>query len=378
MGFGPLAGVSLKEAKAKAIKFDGVRSDGHDPLEVRRQEQGKQRTNEITAAGVWTFKQATEAYLKGHAHTWKHARAKALWHNPVVRYAYPVIGNLPLNEIKIGHITTIMDRTVEAGALKVGPRVRACIEQVFNAAIAHGMRDANLGNPADGKKIRAIRSEVKTEKKHFRRIEGADTVEGLVKVPAMFQHLYEKALLSKQEGQEMPGSTALSAFLFMIATAARPTEAVEAEWNEVDLVKRIWVVPGKRMKGAREHIVPLSSLAMEVLDRQAKVRTSNMIFPGRGGNAISYPTFAGAARALTFDVGSPHSWRGVFRDWAGEIGNVARDTAEAALAHVLPKVEGSYKQLTLVEHRRVAMTRYAEWLIGKQGKVADFPATAAA
>jgi hypothetical protein len=125
----------------------------------------------------------------------------------------------------------------------------------------------------------------------------------------------------------------------------------------------LWVIPGERMKGGREHTIPLSSIALEVLERQRAVRTGDLIFPGRGGSAMAYSHFALAPKELGVDAGTPHSWRSHFRDWCGDIGRIDRDLAESALAHALGGTEASYRCQTAVEARRPVMQAYADWLV---------------
>jgi integrase len=219
MGFGALSKVSLAEARKKAHAFDTERDDGNAPLELRRTMQRK-TVAEAIAGEQWNFITATEAYLGSHAHSWKHPRAREIWHNPLVNYAYPVIGTKPLNSIRVEHIDKIMTAATEAGAPKVAPRIRLRIEQILNAAEVKGKRDALLKNPASIKLIKAIRPMPKNEGENFRRID-------VDKAPAAFQRLMELAA----------GSTALSTLVFMILTAARPSEAINATWDEIDLDK---------------------------------------------------------------------------------------------------------------------------------------------
>ena len=110
-----------------------------------------------------------------------------------------------------------------------------------------------------------------------------------------------------------------------------------------------------------------------MLDRQQKVRTSDAVFPGRSGSPLSYASFATAPAKAGIDACTPHGWRSCFRDWCGDIGNVPRDLAEAALAHSLNATEGAYRRMTAVERRREVMTRYADWLNDERGKVLAFP-----
>jgi integrase len=110
-----------------------------------------------------------------------------------------------------------------------------------------------------------------------------------------------------------------------------------------------------------------------VLDRQQRVRTGDAVFPGRSGSPLSYASFATAPAKAGIDACTPHGWRSCFRDWCGDIGDVPRDLAEAALAHSLNATEGAYRRMTAVERRREVMTRYADWLNDERGKILAFP-----
>jgi integrase len=162
----------------------------------------------------------------------------------------------------------------------------------------------------------------------------------------------------------------------MIATAARPSEALRTQWGEIDLARRLWTIPAARMKSAREHVAPLSPIALAVLERQARVRTGDAVFPGRSGSPLSYDGFATAPARAGLDAGSPHGWRSVFRDACGDRLRVDRDLAEAALAHSLGAVEGSYRRETAIEARRPVMEAYARWLTSDDDNVIAFPARA--
>ena len=148
----------------------------------------------------------------------------------------------------------------------------------------------------------------------------------------------------------------------MIATAVRPSEALNARWDEIDLGKKLWTVPPSRMKSNRKHVAPLSSLALAVLERQAKVRAGGAVFPGPHSSPLNYTSFASAPRKAGVDAGTAHSWRSIFRDACGDRLRVDRDLAEAALSHSLGGVEGAYRRETAIEARRPVMESYANWL----------------
>lgn len=359
MGLGAFGEISLADAREAAIDAVKLARKGTDPIEARRRERAANLAAE-RAKQPTDFRQATEAYLKAHAPSWKHRYARAVWLNPIIKYAYPVIGARPLDEIGVEHIAAIMSKAPG----ETGRRVRSRIEAVLNAAIAKGERDATRGNPANAKLIAAVHPSRRKagDRAHFRRIPLEDA-------PNAFN-----VILTSRTGAAGPQTVALDAWLFMIATAARPSEALCASWREIDLDKRLWTLPAARAKTGRAHVVPLSAIALEVLERRREARTGDAVFPSRSGSPLSYPGFAFAPSRVGIDAGAPHSWRSIFRDWAGDVGRIDRDLAEAALAHSLGGVEGAYRRESAVEARRPVMEAYARWLAGVAGaEVITFP-----
>lgn len=364
MGLGSLADVSLSDARKKVRELAIQRDEGHDPIETRRKEREANLAEARRKAPV-NFRQATEAYFKDHAPSSRHRASASTWLNPVVRYAFPVIGDMSLDDIHVEHIAAILRAATANKAPIAGRKVRGRVEAILNAAIAKGDRDAARGNPANGKLIAAILPSKRkaSDVRHFRRLplDGA---------PAVFREL-----LSRSET-----NTAFAAWVFMILTAVRPSEALGAQWSEIDLERAggpMWTIPGGRMKGAREHTVPLSPLAVKILKRQAVVRIGKAVFPGRSASPYAYSAFASAPARAGFDAGSPHGRRSVFREACGDRLRVDRDLAEAALSHSLGAVEGAYRRETAIEARRPVMESYAKWLEGEPSdNVVAFPARA--
>ena len=348
LGLGSLADVKLIEARDKADEARRQVRAGVNPIAERRVVKAAaiaRAEADQLASDRWIFKRATEEYVRAHASSWRHRDARRNWFNPVERYAFPIIGHMLLDAIKVEHVAAVMDAAPSGLAVKI----RGRIEQVISAGIALGQRDAALGNPAASKLLKAIRpTERKGESEHYRRLD-------LDAAPAAFQKL--RALAEE--------STAIATWVFMIASASRPSEALCAKWEEVDLAKRLWTVPKDRTKTGKDHVVPLSSVAVEVLARQATVRVSDSVFPGRSGSPVAYNSFAAAPKAAALDTGSPHSWRSIFRDWCGDVGRIDRDLAEAALAHALPDVEAAYRRGTAIGKRVPIMQAYAGWLMGE-------------
>jgi integrase len=360
MGLGALADVNLADARAHAERLRVQCREGRDPIDERedRRRKAKRRVTRVQAQA--TFRQAAESYLKAHGPSWKHRRTQALWLNPLIKYAYPAIGDLALDAVTVTDVKGILIAAAAAGAPAAGRCVRARIAAVYDAAIAEG-KCADRSNPADAKRIGKVfpLKRKAGDRKHYRRI-------ALDAAPAAFLALKERAATS----------STFAAWAFMALTAARPSEALGTQWGEIDLERALWTVPAARMKGGREHIVPLSSTALAILARQAAVRTGSTVFPGRGGSVLAYSGFADAPIRAGLDVGSPHSWRSIFRDCCGDILRVDRDLAESALAHALGNVEGAYRRGSAIEARRGVMQAYANWLASAESGVVAFPARA--
>ena len=361
MGLGSVGAMSLAQARKRVIELSGQRNAGSDPIGARKRERAESLAQTRAEERRVNFSQAAASFLKEHGPSWKGRYARAQWWNPVRDYALPIIGDLFLDDIRIEHVVEVMKAAEKANVKETGRRLRARIESVLNAAGALGQRDLARHNPADIKLIAyAHPSRRKGEREHYRRRELDDA-------PAVLRSLRPFAA----------DSTAIAAWVFMIATATRPSEALQARWSEIDLSKGLWTVPAERMKTSRKHVAPLSSLALAILERQAKVRMGDAVFPGATSAALSYNAFAIAPGKAGVDAGTPHSWRSVFRDACGDRLRVDRDLAEAALSHTLGAVEGAYRRETAIEARRPVMEAYAKWLEGEPSdNVVAFPARA--
>ena len=150
---------------------------------------------------------------------------------------------------------------------------------------------------------------------------------------------------------------------FLILTAARSGEVRGARWSEIDLAARTWTVPAERMKGRREHVVPLADAALAVLrDAEAIRDDTGLVFPSaRGKVAID-----SVMRLLLRDLGiaaAVHGFRTSFRTWAAERTNTPREIAELALAHAVGStVERAYSRSDLPDKRRTLMNKWAAYL----------------
>jgi integrase len=155
---------------------------------------------------------------------------------------------------------------------------------------------------------------------------------------------------------------------FAILTAARSGEVLGARWDEFDLEARIWTVPAARMKAGREHRVPLSGRALEILREMEQNRLGEFVFPGtKLGRPLSTMAMEMVLRRMKVDA-TVHGFRSAFRDWAGERTSFPREVAEAALAHLVGNaVERAYRRGDALEKRRWLMNSWASFVGGGSG-----------
>lgn len=163
--------------------------------------------------------------------------------------------------------------------------------------------------------------------------------------------------------------TSARAVEFAALTAARSGEVRGSAWDEIDIDDAIWTIPATRMKSGREHVVPLSARALDILAAQREVATGDLVFGGdRDGKPISDTAMTKALRRASGDSSTLHgTCRSAFRDWCGDQTSFPREVAEAALAHVIgDQAEQAYRRGTAIEKRRELMAAWAAFCAGEK------------
>jgi integrase len=160
-----------------------------------------------------------------------------------------------------------------------------------------------------------------------------------------------------EELRKIEGTTA-RCLEFVVLTAARSNEALTAKWSEMDLQARTWTLPASKMKGGREHRVPLSPAALSLLE--ALPQKGEYVFTGHRGRQYLSPA---SMKMLLIRMKQPtttHGFRSSFRDWCAERTSYPSELAEMALAHrVGSRVENAYRRTDLFERRRRLMADWA-------------------
>lgn len=152
----------------------------------------------------------------------------------------------------------------------------------------------------------------------------------------------------------------------------RSGEVRGATWEEIDLkATPVWTIPASRMKAKREHRVPLSARAVDIL-RQSRALGdgTGLVFPGtKSGKALSDMTLSKLVKELGF-AADIHGFRTSFRTWAQERTNFPREVAEAALAHTIKdKAEAAYARSDLFERRHKMMGAWAAYIAGGTAEI---------
>ncbi|MYC91376.1 MAG: tyrosine-type recombinase/integrase [Gemmatimonadetes bacterium] len=333
LGLGPLRLVTLAEARDAALANRKVARAGGDPRTKRR-------------SSVPTFEQAAAKVFAMHRANWTDRHA-GQWMATLRTYAYPGIGGKRVDRIRSADVMGVL-MPIWNDKYQTAKRVRQRISTVMRWAIAQGYR---VDNPA-GDAIGAALPKPPRVQKHYKALPYRKVAAAIEAVVG------SEARLSVKLGIE-----------FLVLTACRSGEVRGARWAEIDIEGGEWAIPAERMKSRREHRVPLSGRAREILaEAKAHAPRSELVFPSARGLVLPSFEFTGLLKAL--GVGAvPHGFRSSFRDWAAERTDAPRAVMEAALAHaVRNRVEAAYARSDLFERRRVLMEQWAEYL-GDRGEV---------
>lgn len=344
LGLGPAAGtdsISLAVARDLAAVLRLKVKAGVDPLEERQIKAAEElaAAQAASVAGV-TFKAVAEAYIAANKASWRNAKHRQQWSNTLVSYVYPVMGDMPVSDIGTAHVLKILE-PIWQDKPETAARIRGRIETVLDAAKARGYREGE--NPARwrGHIAQILPARPRLSRGHHKAMPYAA-------VPDFMRQLRERAALA-----------ALS-LEFVILTAARTSEVLGAKWDEVDLDKALWTIPPERMKAGKEHRVPLSPRAVEILE-SVRPLDSDWLFPATKGGKLSTMAMSMLLRRMKVDV-TVHGFRSAFRDWSAERTGYAHEVCEMALAHVIGnKSEAAYRRGDLFDKRRRLMDDWASY-----------------
>jgi integrase len=348
MGLGSISLYTLDEARERARQARQLVAAGLDPIEDRRAKKGAAKAAAIKAT---TFAQATAAYIKDNASTWRgglNGHSASTWQQSLADFAFPVIGQLPVALIEKSHLIALLKPIWETKTV-TAERVRGRIEAVLDYARGHGLRAGD--NPATWKgNLDAVlpKPGKLTKVEHLKAMAYTD-------IPTFMAKL-----------RTTEGVTA-RLIEFTVLTASRASEASGALWSEFDLDESLWTVPAKRMKADRDHRVPLAPSALAIL--KSLPRNGELVFESvvAKGRPISGPQVLKVLRAVAGDTPiTLHGYRSTFKDWATDCTGTQKEIIEAALAHVIgDKTEEAYRRTDAIIKRGVLMDAWASYCGGE-------------
>lgn len=346
ISLGPLATLSLAEARQKAQEIRKTVADGRDPAAERSMRAARRSPapSNVTRDVQPTFAACWRAYWAVKEPQLSHGKHRDQWVSTMDAYVLPQIGNSPIADIKPGEIINLL-KPIWHTREETARRVLQRIDSVFVSAITRELRDK--ASPCTG-----VAREL--GRRRSNRIHHAALP--YPEVASFIQNLRQR---------KGPLASRL-AFEFLILTATRSGETRGATWGEVDLSARLWTITAERMKARAEHVVPLSDRAVAILDNaHAAYPGSKLCFPNAKGKVFSDMVFTKALRDMGLgDRATVHGFRTSFKTWAAETG-VRDEVSEAALAHTDPNpVRAAYRRTTFLDERRVAMQAWADFAEG--------------
>jgi integrase len=326
MGLGAYPAVTLADAREQRDQWRRVLQSGKDPIAERRAARAPIKT-------VPTFGELAADYIERHGAGWNKRHCEQ-WKATTGSDCAP-IADKPIDELTVDDVRGVL-LAVHARAPVTAQRLRNRIAIVVEEGRMLGHFPADRINPASHRKLLPRRSDAM---EHHAALDYAD-------VPKLMAQL------------RFIDSVPARALEFLILTAARTGEATGMLWSEIDLERCVWTIPAGRMKANRQHRVPLSDRAAEIVAAMREVAEGPYVFPGVRGS-LSHATLAGVLGRLRPDA-TVHGMRSAFRTWAGRNG-IDRVAAELCLAHeIRGQSEVAYDHGDRLEQRQTIMASWAQ------------------
>lgn len=339
MGLGPVEVMDLSDAREAAKQARKRAGKQTDPIEARKIERAEAAQE---TAPKLTFKQAAEKFIDTHESAWRNPKHRQQWRNTLITYVYPAFGSKPLTDVTRADILGVLDPIWKEKTETASRVLNRCV-RVLEWSVARGYR-AGEEVAAWPKLIqRALPPRAKIQK-----------VEHHPALPYPEIKSFMAALIERD-------TVTARALEFLILTASRTTETLQARWSEFDLKAAVWTVPGERMKSGRAHRVPLSKKAVAILKDVKRLKSKEWVFPGLRGH-LSETSLLAVLESMSREDITVHGFRSTFRDWAAERTSYPREVAEKALAHVVKdKAEAAYQRGDMLDKRRVMMEDWSKF-----------------
>lgn len=340
-GLGSAYEVTLTQARVEAAKLKVEMKEGDTRTKREKAaEERAQKTGKPTFADVWEDAvKAREAVAR-----WKTEEQGHQWRQSISDYALPSLGKLEVAEISREDVLRVLFPIWETKT-ETASRLRARLEMVFDWCIRQGLREKE--NPARWRGQLAFDLPPRSKVQKVRHFRAASALELQAIAPRLMNSISGKCTL------------------FGILTASRVQEFVKAKWCEINIKKKVWIVPSERRKDGKPDpfMVPLSDQAIYII--KSIERRNEYIFKGLTSAHLAPDTPRSMLRLCVSSEVTMHGCRSTFRDWCAEQG-VDQVIAERCLMHNSEsKVVQAYQRSDLLEQRRPVMQKWADFICAK-------------
>lgn len=321
----------LADARAKAA-------------ELRKMDAG---TLESDAKKI-VFKKAALEFFERYKQQTTSEKAQRITRRNLEMHIFPLIGEKPLRKITTKDIFAIIQRLESREAYETARRVVQLCSRVFKYAMMKEYCSADPCYPLKGEATRNMRRHVK----HFAALVEPHRIGTLMRQIDVYAQPVVKLAMK-----------------FSALTFCRPGEIRHAEWSEFDFERKFWLIPASKMKMKRDHMVPLSDQALEVLRELAPLTKGGIyLFPNarapKGDRPMSENTILVALRSMGYakEDMTAHGFRTMASTILNEQG-FNRDWIEAQLAHApADQVRDAYNRAQYWDDRVKMVQWYADYL----------------
>jgi integrase len=348
MGLGGVHGLGLSSAREKARSLASNVKSGVDPLNEKRDAA---LLAQLQKAGQQTFGDFVDSWFeKSVAPGLSNSKSADQWRMTFKVYCEPM-RTKPVAEITTDDVLGVL-RPIWLAKPETASRLRGRIERALDAAVVKGVRNPTA-NPArwKGHLQHMLTKPVKLARGHHAAMPWQE-------IPKFLKELSEREAMTAR------------ALTFLILCGSRAGEVVGACWGEIDVVSKVWTIPAARMKRKKEHRVPVSDQAMEILSdllRLSNGDPSALVFPGRTKRPLSVAGLDAVRERMGVANVTTHGFRSSFRDWCGDATDISREVSEGCLSHSIGnEVERAYRRGDALDKRRAALQQWADYCC-KQG-----------
>lgn len=339
--FGRYPAISLLEARKKSLEVKTCIEQGRNPKECVLTPEKR-----VTIPVELLFSTVAQNWFDMNARVWSEKHIATV-RARLDRYILPVFGSQDISAIKPPEILAELRKIEARGSYVTASRVYGIMSMIFRLAVASGLIESDASRDLRG-------ALAPTVSRHFAALTTKDGARSIMKAIAVYNGSF----------------VVRNAMIFTALTFARQSEIRFATWGEIDWEGRCWVVPASRMKGRSEHLVPLSTQAIEVLKGLMPINgQETFIFSGhRKGRPISESTICSALRSMGFgkEQMSAHGFRSMASTLLNEQG-FRYDVIERQLAHVQGNsVRAAYNRAEYLQERREMMQWYSDFLFDLQ------------